>query len=217
LQFSTSNGLPKTLIVTSSSAGEGKSTTSVALAFNFAQLGMKVLLLDADLRNPSAHRLLGREGESGLTNLLVGAASAEDILQATDVSGLMFMAAGPVPPNPAELLAGQNMARLLSTASENFDIVIVDAPPVLGLADAPLLASIAAGTLLVLGAGERRRGIVKAALKRLHFARAQVVGVVLNKFDMRAASYAYHSYGYGYGALEYYGSGAKSLAITNAN
>jgi capsular exopolysaccharide synthesis family protein len=181
---------------------------------------MKVLLLDADLRKPSAHQLLGRESEKGLTNLLVGAASVEDLLQPTDVPGLMFIAAGPVPPNPAELLASQNMARLLSSAGENFDIVIVDAPPVMGLADAPLLASIAAGTLLVLGAGETRRGLVKAALKRLHFARAQVVGVVLNKFDMRAASYAYHSYGYGYGygygALEYYGSGAKSLATTNA-
>jgi succinoglycan biosynthesis transport protein ExoP len=218
LQFSTSNGLPKSLIVTSTNAGEGKSTTSVALATNFAQLGMKVLLLDADLRNPSAHRLLKREAEIGLTNYLVGAASAEDILQATDISGLSFMASGPVPPNPAELLAGQSMARLLSAASENFDAVIVDAPPVLGLADAPLLGSIAAGTLLVLGAGETRRGIVKGALKRLHFARAQVVGVVLNKFDMRAANYAYHSYGYGYGygALEYYGSGTKSLAKTNA-
>src|SRR5262249_44748874 len=203
LQFSTSNGLPKTLIVTSSSAGEGKSTTSVALAINFAQLGMKTLLVDGDLRNPSAHRLLGREAESGLTNLLVGAASAEDIMQATDVSNLMFMAAGPVPPNPAELLACQNKAKLLSTASDNFDILIVDAPPVLGFADAPLLASIEEGTLLVLGAGETRRGGVKAALKRLHFARARMVGVVLNKFDMRAASYAYHSYGYG--ALEYYG------------
>jgi succinoglycan biosynthesis transport protein ExoP len=216
LQFSTSNGLPKSLVVTSPNAGEGKSTTSVALAINFAQLGMKVLLLDADLRNPSAHRLLQREAESGLTNHLVGTASAEDILQVTDVSGLSFIASGPIPPNPAELLAGQNMARLLSTASETFDVVIVDAPPVLGLADAPLLASIAAGTLLVLGAGETRRGVVKAALKRLHFARAQVVGAVLNKFDMRAASYAYHSYGYGYGALEYYGSGSKSLAKTNA-
>src|SRR5262249_16382504 len=158
---------PKTLTVTSSSAGEGKSTASVALAINFAQLGMKVLLIDADLRNPSAHWLLRGEGENGLTNLLVGAARAEDILQATDVSGLMFIASGPVPPNPAELLAGQNMARLLSTASENFDLVILDAPPVLGLADAPLLASIAAGTLLVVGAGQERRGVVKAALKRL--------------------------------------------------
>ena len=169
LQFSTSNGLPKSLVVTSSNPGEGKSTTSVALAINFAQLGMKVLLVDADLRNPSAHRLLKREAESGLTNYLIGAASAPDILQATDVSNLTFMAAGPVPPNPAELLAGQNMARLLSTASENFDLVIIDAPPVLGLADAPLLASMAAGTLLVLGAGETRRGSSQSRIEAAAF------------------------------------------------
>ena len=215
LQFSTSNGLPKSLVVTSPNPGEGKSTTSVALAINFAQLGMKVLLIDADLRNPTAHRLLKRGSERGLTNYLVGAAIAPDILQETDVSGLIFMATGPLPPNPAELLAGQNMARLLSTASENFDVVIIDAPPVLGLADAPLLASIAAGTLLVLGAGESRRGVVKAALKRLHFARAQMVGVVLNKFDMHSANYAYHTYGYG--ALEYYGYGGKSGQKAIAN
>jgi polysaccharide biosynthesis transport protein len=215
LQFSTSDGLPKSLVVTSPNPGEGKSTTSAALAINFAQLGMKVLLIDADLRNPSAHHLLNREAESGLTNLLVGAAGAQEVLQATDVSNLMFMAAGPVPPNPAELLAGHNMTKLLTTASENFDIVIVDAPPVLGLADAPLLTSIATGTLLVLGAGETRRGVVKAALKRLHFARAQVIGVVLNKFDMHAASYAYHSYGYG--TLNYYGHGTKSLAKTSTS
>src|SRR5262249_8724345 len=162
---------------------------------------------DGDLRNPSAHRLLQREAERGLTNYLVGGAIAPDLLQETEVSRLCFMASGPLPPNPAELLAGQNMAKLLSSASENFDVIIIDAPPVLGLADAPLLASIAAGTLLVLGAGESRRAIGKAALKRLHFARAQMVGVVLNKFDMRAANYAYHSYGYG--ALQYYGYGNK--------
>jgi polysaccharide biosynthesis transport protein len=215
LQFSTSNGLPKSLVVTSPSPGEGKSTTSVALANNFAQLGMKVLLIDADLRNPSAHRLLKRESEKGLTNYLVGGAIAPDILQETDVSGLSFMATGPLPPNPAELLAGQNMTRLLSSASENFDAIIIDAPPVLGLADAPLLASIAAGTLLVLGAGESRRGVAKAALKRLHFARAQVVGAILNKFDMHDASYAYQSYAYG--ALQYYGYGSKSAPKTIAN
>src|SRR5262249_4256352 len=152
--------------------GEGKSTTSVALAINFAQLGMKTLLIDSDLRNPSAHRLLRREAERGLTNCLVGGAIAPDILQETDGSGLHFIASGPLPPNPAELLAGQNLARLLSSASENFDIIIIDAPPVLGLADAPLLASVAAGTLLVLGVGEARRGVVKVALKRLNFARA---------------------------------------------
>jgi capsular exopolysaccharide synthesis family protein len=213
LQFSTSNGLPKSLVVTSPNAGEGKSTTSVALAVNFAQLGMSVLLIDGDLRNPSAHNLLRCPAENGLTNYLVGSASAGDIMQGTDVPQLCFMASGPLPPNPAELLAGQNMVRLLSSAREKFDIVIIDAPPVLGLADAPLLASIGAGTLLVLGAGETRRGVVKAALKRLHFARAQMVGVVLNKFDMRAANYAYHSYG----ALQYYGYGTQSLAKIDAN
>ena len=136
-------------------------------------------------------------------------------MQGTDIPQLCFMASGPLPPNPAELLAGQNMVRLLTTAGEKFDIVIIDAPPVLGLADAPLLASLGAGTLLVLGAGETRRGVVKASLKRLHFARAQLVGVVLNKFDMRAANYAYHSYGYG--ALQYYGYGNQSAASTDAN
>jgi polysaccharide biosynthesis transport protein len=109
--------------------------------------------------------VLKRDAERGLTNYLVGGAIAPDVLQETDVSGLCFMATGPLPPNPAELLAGQNMARLLASASENFDIIIIDAPPVLGLADAPLLASIAAGTLLVLGAGESRRGVGKVALK----------------------------------------------------
>jgi polysaccharide biosynthesis transport protein len=207
--------LPKSLVVTSPNPGEGKSTTSVALAVNFALLGMKVLLIDGDLRNPSAHRLLKREAERGLTNYLVGGAIAPDVLQETDVSGLCFMATGPLPPNPAELLAGQNMARLLASASENFDIIIIDAPPVLGLADAPLLASIAAGTLLVLGAGESRRGVGKVALKRLHFARAQMVGVVLNKFDMHAAHYAYQNYGYG--ALQYYGYGNKSAPKAIAN
>jgi polysaccharide biosynthesis transport protein len=215
LQFSTSNGLPKSLVVTSPSPGEGKSTTSVALAINFAQLGMKVLLIDGDLRNPSAHRLLNRETERGLTNYLVGGAIAPDVLQETDVPRLCFMATGPLPPNPAELLASQHMAKLLSSASENFDVIIIDAPPVLGLADAPLLASITAGTLLVLGAGESRRAVGKAALKRLHFARAQMVGVVLNKFDMHAMNYAYQSYGYG--ALQYYGYGTKSTPKAIAN
>jgi polysaccharide biosynthesis transport protein len=176
---------------------------------------MSVLLIDADLRNPSAHQLLRCQAENGLTNYLVGSASAGNMMQGTDVPRLCFMASGPLPPNPAELLAGQNMVRLLSSASEKFDIVIIDAPPVLGLADAPLLASVGAGTLLVLGAGETRRGVIKAALKRLHFARAQMVGVVLNKFDMRAANYAYHSYGYG--ALQYYGYGNQVPAKTDAN
>jgi succinoglycan biosynthesis transport protein ExoP len=215
LQFSTDKGVPKTLLVTSPRPGEGKSTTSVALAVNFAQLGMRVLLIDADMRNPSAHRVLKLDNAVGLANYLAGVAMAPDAFQTTDVPGLTFMATGPLPPNPAELLAGPKMITLMSHTAESFDVVIVDAPPVLGLADAPLLASITAGTLLVLGAGETRRGVVKASLKRLHFARARVVGAVLNKYDFRTASYGYgagYGYGYGYGAMEHYGYGTTKVA-----
>ena len=135
----------------------------------------------------------------------------ESIFQRTEIDGLYFMASGPLPPNPAELLAGPKMLSLLSTASEKVDAVIIDSPPILGLADAPLLASIAAGTLLVVAAGHTRRSIVKTALKRLHFARARMVGALLNKCDF-SKSYAYGGYGYGndYAALEYYGYGNKN-------
>jgi capsular exopolysaccharide synthesis family protein len=219
LQFSTEHGAPKTIVVTSARPGEGKTTTAVALAINFAQLGMQVLFIDSDMRNPSGHRILNRDNTSGLSNYLAGVGIAPDVFQKTDINRLSFMASGPLPPNPAELLAGPKMLALLSHAGETFDVVIIDAPPVLGLADAPLLANMAAGTLLVLGAGETRRGVVKTALKRLHFARARVTGVVLNKFDFRAASYGYGSgygygYGYGYGELEHYGYGAKAKAIS---
>jgi capsular exopolysaccharide synthesis family protein len=212
LQFSTDQGAPKSLAITSAQPGEGKSTTALALAINFAQLGMKVLLIDADLRNPSQHHNLQRSNDVGLANYLAGGAMPESIFQKTDVDGLYFMSSGPLPPNPAELLAGPKMLSLLSIAGEKVDAVIIDSPPILGLADAPLLASIAAGTLLVIATDHTRRGVVKSALKRLHFARARVVGALMNKCDFRS-NYGYSGYGYGYGsdyaALEYYGYGQK--------
>jgi polysaccharide biosynthesis transport protein len=212
LQFSTDQGAPKSIVVTSAQPGEGKSTTALALAVNFAQLGMKVLLIDADLRNPSQHRNLGRSNGAGLSNYLAGGAIPESIFRKTDFDGLYFMPSGPLPPNPAELLAGPKMLSLLSTAGEKLDVVIIDSPPVLGLADAPLLASIASGTLLVIAAAYSRRGVVKAALKRLHFSRARMLGALMNKCDFRS-NYGYGGYGYGYGtehaALEYYGYGQK--------
>jgi succinoglycan biosynthesis transport protein ExoP len=208
LQFSTEQGAPKTILVTSSRPSEGKSTAALALAINFAQLGMKVLLIDADLRNPSQHRNLKRNNGIGLSTFLAGGATAGSIFQNTDVDGLYFMSSGPLPPNPAELLAGPKMISLLSIARERVDTVIVDAPPVMGLADAPLLASMASGTLLVISTRDTRRGMVKAALKRLHFARARMIGAVMNKCELRPG-YGY-GYGYGYGGLEYYGYGQQN-------
>ena len=203
LQFSTGAGVPKSLLITSSRASEGKSTTAITLAKNYAEVGLKVLLIDADLRRPSLHTLLKGPNDVGLTNCLTSAEIPPEVFQGTATHGLTFIPSGPVPPNPAELLAGPKLLTLLSVAAEQFDLVILDGPPVAGLADAPLLASIAVGTLLVIDGSSTRRNVAKAALKRLHFARAQVVGAVINKINARGAGYGY---GYGYGDTSYYGS-----------
>ncbi len=204
LQFSTSAGVPKTILVTSSRPSEGKSSTAFNVARQFAQLGMQVLLIDADLRKPSLHRLIGCVGHRGLSNCLVGNARPPDVLQRTDYPNLEFMPAGPLPPDPTELLASARMASLLAIASEKYDLVIVDTAPVGGMADAPILSNFTEGCLLVVEAHKSPRNGVSNALKRLHFARADVLGIVLNKFNLKASGYGY---GYGYGSDHYYGYG----------
>lgn len=201
LQFASAEGFPRTLVVTSSRPSEGKSTTCVSLATALTQIGMKVLLIDADLRNPSLHKHLTLTNEIGLSNYLAGAKLPQDVAQDTRINHLTFISAGPLPPNPAELLAGSRFTSLLGLATESFDVVIVDSPPIMGLADAPLLAGVVSGTLLVVAANETRREAAKVAVKRLHFARASIIGAVLSKFDT-----AQVGYGYGYGDYDYQGS-----------
>ncbi len=204
LQFATDTGVPRCLLVTSATPAEGKSTTALTLAKNFAQLGKRVLIIDADLRNPSLHRALGLENNAGLSNYLAGASKATEVIQATDTAHLMFMPTGPLPPNPAELLMGPKMLSLISIAAEKFDQVIIDGPPVMGLADAPILANMATGTLLVVEAGQTRIAVARNALKRLVSARAHVVGALLTKFSSKHAGSSY-----GYGAYNYYSYGSK--------
>ncbi|WP_407166032.1 GumC family protein [Bradyrhizobium sp. ORS 111] len=213
LQFSTASGIPKTLLVTSASASEGKSTTAYLLARNFAALGMRVLLIDCDLRKPSLNTLIGCEASAGLSNCLAGSTKPPEVFRATNFQNLTLLPSGPLPPNPAELLAGPKMLSLLTIASEKFDLVIVDGPPVAGLADAPILGSVAAGTLLLIEAGRTRRKAAKAAVKRLKFAQAQMVGAVLNKLNSDKAAYFY---GYGYGAMDPYVNGiGKTEQLTH--
>lgn len=205
LQFTTADGAPKSLLVTSSRPGEGKTTTAVCLAANFAQLGMRVLLIDGDLRNPSIHRLLSLDNAVGLSNFLASSTDSSKLTQSCMIDGVSVLTTGPLPPNPAELLAGPRFVSLLTTAVETFDMVIIDGPPVMGLADAPIIASVAAGTLMVVECGGTRRAIVRDALRRLHFARARLVGALLNKFDPGAAGHTYgYSYAYAYGSNSYY-------------
>ena len=207
LQFATDHGVPRTLLVTSAGSGEGKSTTAMALARNFAQIGKRVLLIEADLRNPSLRRSLGLKGqEAGLSNLLAGGCTLAEATVESVEQGLNVILAGPLPPNPAELLSGSKLVSALTVAVERYDLVILDGPPVLGLADAPILSNVTDGTLLVVNSARTKIGAAQIALKRLLSARARIVGALLSKYDARNAASAY---GYGYEYQSYYAYGGK--------
>jgi capsular exopolysaccharide synthesis family protein len=204
LQFSTQAGVPASLLITSARPHEGKSTTSVSVARAFARIGMRVLLIDGDMRDPSLHKLLGRDNTVGLSNILSGGVVPAPAVQDTDQENLRFLACGPRPPNPAELLSGDKLRTFVEAARDQFDLIVIDGPPVLGLADAPLLASWVLGTVLVVEAGVTKRELAKMAIRRLRVGRGHIVGAILNKFDIRKAGYTYgyiygHGSGYGYG------------------
>jgi polysaccharide biosynthesis transport protein len=203
LQLSTEKGLPKTMLITSAGPSEGKSTTCLSLARHFANIGLKVLLVDADLRKPSLHTKLNLGNSVGLSNYLTGAAAPPELLQKTDLPNLAFMASGPLPPNAADLLGSSRLHSLLSVGLEVFDLIVVDSPPVMGLADAPLLSSAVTATIFVIGAGQVRTRLIRAAVKRLQFSRASLIGTVITRFDARSS----YGYGYGYGSGYGYGYG----------
>jgi capsular exopolysaccharide synthesis family protein len=198
LQFSTPNGAPSSLLVTSSRPAEGKSTTAFAIAVNLAKLGRRVLLADGDLRNPSMHRVVGTENNAGMSNLLSGGADLATLAQPTEHVGLDFIPCGPLPPNPAELWGGDRLRRVLEDAMKVYDHVVIDGPPVLGFADAPLLASAVEGTLFVLEAKGTRRAQARGALKRLLIGNGRILGAVLTKFNTKATQYGGYDYAYDY-------------------
>ncbi|CAN7274940.1 GumC family protein [Brevundimonas sp. LjRoot202] len=198
LQFSTPDGAPASLLVTSSRPAEGKSTTAYALALNLARLDKKVLLIDGDLRNPSMHRVVGVDNDKGMSNLLSGSDDLRAVSVPTKHQNLDFIACGPLPPNPAELWGGDRFRRVLEQARAEYDHVVIDGPPVLGFADAPLLASAVSGTIFVLEAHGTRRAQAKGALKRLSVRNSRLIGGVLTKFNTKKTQYGGYNYAYDY-------------------
>lgn len=195
LRFATETGAAKSLLIASTQHSEGKSSTALALARNYARLGKTVLLIDADLRNPT---FKVANIEQGLTPLLTTGGSVNDHMFMTRYSNLWMMPCGRKPPNPADLLATGRFKAILAEASQRFDFIVVDGPPVLGLADSPSLAASCGGTLVVVEAKRTRTAAVRAAINRLDHSGAHLVGVVLTKVAARASSY-----GYGYGHFSY--------------
>jgi len=202
IELSSSDGLPSSLLFTSSQPGEGKSTSAFATAGDFARIGRRVLLIDGDLRRPSMHRVVALANDRGLSNALAGGVKSEELIQKTDLPNLDFLGTGPLPPNPAELLSSVRFIELLRELEATYDLVIFDAPPVMGLADAPLLASRAGGVVFVVEANRSHFGSAKTALRRLLAANARLLGVVLTKYNAKTTGYGeYYGYGYDYGSL----------------
>jgi capsular exopolysaccharide synthesis family protein len=201
LQFSTSEGAPRRLVVTSTTKNEGKSTTALALAINFAQLGKRVVLMDGDMRNPTVHKFLGMNNVFGLSNVLSGHAPADAVLvQATTIANLSVITSGPIPPSPVDLLTGPRFLELLDSLEANgVDYIIIDGPPVLGLADAVVLGNQVHSVLYVAQANLTRKSHIKDAFRRLRMAGVVPRGVVLTKTTAQnMAYYDYQNY-YGYG------------------
>ncbi len=200
LRLSTDHGFPRSIVVTSSRPGEGKSTTSYALARSLSQLGRRVLLVDADMRSPSIHHMTQLSNARGLSNYLSGESDVSTLIQTFGATNLFVMAAGPQPPSAAELLASDRLATLLTELNAAFDFIVIDGPPVMGIADAPLVGSRVEGTVFVIEAHATTKGTARVAIGRMQASHVPILGAVLTKFNMKRAHYGYgYDYGYGYG------------------
>jgi succinoglycan biosynthesis transport protein ExoP len=208
LQFTTESGAPKSLLITSTRAAEGKSSTTLALAQNFARLGNRVLLIDADLRKPAF--VTGLDPDEGLSKLLTNKEPVQSHVLKTQFENLSLMPCGPLPPNPAELLASPRLQAIIAEALSLYDMVIVDGPPVLGLADAPQLAGVCRATLLVVESAKTRTKAAVDSINRLKAAGGNIVGAVLTKYRHSAHGYGY---GYGYEPYRYGGVGSRDREI----
>ena len=208
LLYSTREGLPRVMLVTSAQASEGKSTTSYAVARSMAQVGKRALLIDGDLRRPSIHRLAGGANKVGLSSVLIGEKSVDEAIAPTEIDHLFVMPSGPLPPSPAELLSSPRLVEMLNSVREKFDVVVIDSAPVLGLADSPGLSALADGVLLVIEANRGRGGQLKAAVRRLRMMKPTILGAVLTKFDPEGAGNAYSTY-YQYDYYQYHSEAAE--------
>lgn len=205
----------KVIALSSAGANEGKSTTSVNIAITFSQLGGKVLLIDADLRRSSIHKKLKLDNKNGLSNVLVGFSELADAVEHVSES-LDVLTAGPLPPNPSELLGSKNFANFIDKCRTEYDYVVIDTPPINVVADALIIAPVTDGLVLVVRDGVTPYDALRHVVDAAEFANINILGTVMNgvntkgnrRYSYRKYSYGYRSYGYrsyGYGYGGYYG------------
>ncbi|KGX93919.1 tyrosine protein kinase [Pontibacillus halophilus JSM 076056 = DSM 19796] len=193
LQFASVDNELRSLLITSTGPSEGKSLTSGNLATTFAQQGKKVLLIDADLRKPTAQYTFRVPNVKGLSNYLVTKDSTlTDLVHQTEIEHLDVLPSGPIPPNPSEILGSKAMVRLLEEALELYDQVVVDAPPVLAVTDAQILANLVDGVLMVVRSKQTDNEAAIKAKKLLDAGNSKLLGVVLNDKEAKSSNYYYY-------------------------
>ncbi|MCW0196987.1 polysaccharide biosynthesis tyrosine autokinase [Sphingopyxis sp.] len=203
LSFLTDHGAPRSLMITSTRPGEGKSSSSISLATVLTGIGKSVLLIDGDIRSPSVHERLGMPNKRGLSNFLAGDDDLSDVISTVPEFGFHILSAGPMAPNAAELFSSDRFDRLIQGQLQHFDHVIIDAPPVLGLADAPLLARKVEGVIFTVQANGTTIRAIRIALTRMRMSGARLFGAIVTKIGRKNELYGYgygDGYGYGYGA-----------------
>lgn len=197
LQFLDMGGR-SSFVVTSSVSSEGKSTSTINLAIALADAGKRVALIDTDLRKPKVAEYLSMEGGAGLTDVLIGRAKLTEVMQIWGQRSLYVLPAGKIPPNPSELLGSAQMHELLAVLEREFDVVLCDAPPLLPVTDAAILARATSGAIVIVSAGRTSRNHLAGAIEALTTVGAKIAGVVLTMVPMRGPD-SYYGYGYGYG------------------
>jgi succinoglycan biosynthesis transport protein ExoP len=212
----------KRLLVTSAAPSEGKTTVACSIAIALAQGGQRVCIVDCDLRRPRLHRIFGRAGEDGVTSVIVGASTIDDVAKPTDVPNLWSIPAGATPPNPADLLQSERFLRFLDELGKKFDRIVLDSPPIVAVTDAAIISKVVDGTVFVTRAFKTSRHLARQGLRALLDVNAQVLGVVLNAVNLNRHeySYYYHYYYYkreGYGTRESAVSGASDEGERNAS
>lgn len=200
----------KRILFTSSAPGEGKTTTVLNLAITTAQTGAKVLLVDADLRRPRIHRYMDLHLRGGVSNVLGGFAEPSEVIKKTDYENLDVVTAGPIPPNPSELLVSENMGRFMDELSENYDYIFIDTPPVDLVTDAAIISKFVDGVILVTRQNVTTTVIIDRAIEALEFVNANLIGFILNDVRSGQQSYRYRykykyqgKYKYGYSTYKY--------------
>jgi polysaccharide biosynthesis transport protein len=199
-------GPPKTILFTSGTNGEGKTMTAANTAIMLAQMELQILLIDADLRRPSCHKALRVRGGHGLTDFLAGQEGLDDVIKPTSISNLSVLNCGSTPPNPTELIGSRRMNETLAVLKERYDFILIDSPPVMPVSDAVVLSTMVDGVVFIVRGGQTKRQLVKAAVAELGSGQSKILGVVLNRVDIRSAEYKdYRKY---YSPAWYYSSGA---------